>query len=47
MSETNTPASTFTSVTGNETNMLAKEIKKYDTAKLIARIGFGTYAGGF
>jgi hypothetical protein len=38
MSETSTPytpASTSTSVTGNETVSLADEIKKYDTAKLI------------
>ncbi|RIA79846.1 hypothetical protein C1645_839794 [Glomus cerebriforme] len=36
-SETNTPASTFTSVTatGNDSVTLAEEIKKYDTAKLI------------
>jgi hypothetical protein len=38
MSETSTPytpASTSTSVTGNETVTLADDIKKYDTAKLI------------
>ncbi|PKB93793.1 hypothetical protein RhiirA5_440312, partial [Rhizophagus irregularis] len=37
MSETNTPASTSTSLTttGNETVSLADEIKKYDTVKLI------------
>jgi hypothetical protein len=38
MSETSTPytpASTSTSVAGNETVSLADEIKKYDTAKLI------------
>ncbi|RIA86670.1 hypothetical protein C1645_325096 [Glomus cerebriforme] len=36
-SETNTPASTSTSVTatGNDSVTLAEEIKKYDTAKLI------------
>ncbi len=38
MSETNTPASTSTSLTttGNETVSLADEIKKYDTAGLIS-----------
>ncbi|RIA84515.1 hypothetical protein C1645_832144 [Glomus cerebriforme] len=35
MSETNTPASTTTSATGNEAVTLADEIKKYDTTKLI------------
>ena len=38
MSETSTPytpASTSTTVAGNETVSLADEIKKYDTAKLI------------
>ena len=38
MSETSTPytpASTPTTVAGNETVSLANEIKKYDTAKLI------------
>ena len=35
VSETNTPASTSTSVAGNEMVSLADEIKKYDTAKLI------------
>src|SRR5436305_2519679 len=38
MSETSTPytpASTSTTVAGNETVSLANEIKKYDTAKLI------------
>ncbi|GES96963.1 hypothetical protein GLOIN_2v1709121 [Rhizophagus clarus] len=34
-SETSTPASTSTTVAGNETVSLADEIKKYDTAKLI------------
>ncbi len=38
VSETNTPASTSTSVTatGNETLTLADEVKKYDTAGLIS-----------
>jgi len=38
MSETSipyTPASTFTTIAGNETVLLADEIKKYDMAKLI------------
>ena len=35
VSETNTPASTSTTVAGNETVSLADEVKKYDTAKLI------------
>ena len=38
MSETNTPASTSTSLTttGNEIVLLADEVKKYDTAGLIS-----------
>ena len=35
MSETSTPASTSTSVAGNETVTLAEEIKKYKTEALI------------
>ena len=35
MSETSTPASTSTTVAGNETVSLADDIKKYDTVKLI------------
>ena len=48
MSETSTPytpASTSTSVTGNETVTLAADIKKYDTAKLIDFFAWGKRLG--